>query len=512
MCQKIAEARIWAARKLPYMRHQIMALLPVAKPGIGTMCVDEYSRMYYDPAFVEGRDLGHLGFVVAHEVIHVWGQHCKRNRKLLGDNPARDRLTIWRQAVDASVNDILEQTGLRCPQEGITPGKLDLPRNKTPEEYYNLLLERAAQQAEQQKQQQAQQEQDDQQASQEHGNDGEASDDATESQEQPNKEQDDGQADDSDQAGESQGEGDQGDQPGESDGCGVGDPEPCDQAGDGMGEGQDGTGQEGTASNQGGADGGPEETVSASEIGGSCMDGQQRPWEDGPPDAEHPGLAEYEQNIVEAAVAKEIENYQAQRGKGSVPGGLASKAADMLHPKVDPCKELAARIKYCVDSTGGFGTYTYQRPNRRQPMGGALLPAHRKPIPRVTVIVDTSGSMDKSDLDQALGVVGNALRSLPDPRGLRVLVGGTRVEAAKSIFRADQLELIEGGGTEMSVLLKAAAEERPTPRGIICVTDGETNWPRKPVGPRVVVALTRKPCCCAMPPAWMEVVTLNPED
>ena len=76
---------------------------------------------------------------------------------------------------------------------------------------------------------------------------------------------------------------------------------------------------------------------------------------------------------------------------------------------------LLAKVKYAVGCTSGFGDFTYRKPNRRQPQGGALLPAHVKPIPRVTVIVDTSGSMGQSDLALALGVIGNSLRSLPDP-------------------------------------------------------------------------------------------------
>ena len=83
--------------------------------------------------------------------------------------------------------------------------------------------------------------------------------------------------------------------------------------------------------------------------------------------AEHPGLAEHEQNIVEAAVAKAIEQYEQQRGRGSVPGGLARQAADLLHPKVDPARELLAKVKYAVGCTSGFGDFTYRKPNRRQP-------------------------------------------------------------------------------------------------------------------------------------------------
>ena len=145
----------------------------------------------------------------------------------------------------------------------------------------------------------------------------------------------------------------------------------------------------------------------------AAADGQARPWEDGPPSPEHPGLAEHDQNLVEAAVAKAIEQYQEQRGRGSVPGGLARAAAELLHPKVDPARELLAKVKYAVGCTSGFGDFTYRKPNRRQPQGGALLPAHVKPIPRVTVIVDTSGSMEQSDLALALGVIGNALRRCP---------------------------------------------------------------------------------------------------
>ena len=87
MNQKLAEARILAARKMPYMTHQVMSLIPVERPGLGTMAVDEYCRLYFDPAFLEGRDLKHLAFVVLHEAIHVWSRHAKRCVRLLGERP-----------------------------------------------------------------------------------------------------------------------------------------------------------------------------------------------------------------------------------------------------------------------------------------------------------------------------------------------------------------------------------------------------------------------------------------
>jgi predicted metal-dependent peptidase len=510
--RKLAEARILAAKKMPYMRHSVMSLVPVLESGLGTMAVDEYARLYYDPAFLETRDLGHLAFVVLHECIHVYGKHSRRARRLLGDKPAKDRLGVWRKAVDASVNDILEQSGLPCPEEGITPGKLGLPKNKTPEEYFDLLCKRqeeqeqAAQEAQKQ-QQQAQTAQDDAQDDPgDQGDDSEegqpdnsaAQDDATEGQDGQD-EPGDGQSGDDGQPGDEAGESGQ-----DGDGQGQGDGDAGGQ-GDGEGSGS-GTGTLGNGDAEG------ESQPSAAEIGGSSSDGQSRPWELGEPTPDNPGMAEHEQNLIEAATAKAIEEQIHSRGKGSVANALAKQAGELLHPVVDPTRELASRVKYAVDCISGFGGWSYRKPNRRQPAVGALLPAHTKPIPRVTVVIDTSGSMNSDDLAKALEVLGNALRNLPDPRGLRVLVGGTRVEQAKNVFRQDQIELLEGGGTDMAAMIVAAAEERPAPKAIVVVTDGETGWPSEPVKPMVVVALTRKPRWMSMPPEWCDTVLLNPEE
>jgi predicted metal-dependent peptidase len=111
----------------------------------------------------------------------------------------------------------------------------------------------------------------------------------------------------------------------------------------------------------------------------------------------------------------------------------------------------------------------------------------------------------------ALGVIGNALRSLPDPRGLRVLAGDTAVACAKNVFRPEQVELAGGGGTDMAALIVAAADERPAPKAILVVTDGYTGWPREPVAPRVVVCLTQQSQADSVPD-WMDTVVLNPED
>jgi len=45
-----------------------------------------------------------------------------------------------------------------------------------------------------------------------------------------------------------------------------------------------------------------------------------------------------------------------------VPAGLARAAAELLHPKVDPARELLAKVRYAVGCTSGFGDFTYRKP------------------------------------------------------------------------------------------------------------------------------------------------------
>ena len=93
-----------------------------------------------------------------------------------------------------------------------------------------------------------------------------------------------------------------------------------------------------------------------------------------------------------------------------------------------------------------------------------------------------------------------------------MLVGDTKVQTARNVFRADQVEIKGAGGTEMGVLIQAACEERPKPKAVILVSDGECEYGTEPAGVKVLVCLTRKPRYCDPPPAWCETVILNPEE
>jgi hypothetical protein len=87
----------------------------------------------------------------------------------------------------------------------------------------------------------------------------------------------------------------------------------------------------------------------------------------------------------------------------------------------------------------------------------------------------------------------------------------TAVACAKNVFRPEQIELSGGGGTAMDRLIVAASQERPAPKAILVVTDGFTDWPCEPVGPRVVACLTQARTADSVP-KWIDAVVLNPEN
>lgn len=389
------EARYRCIKYLPYAYSHVASLVPVERPGLGTVSVDKHMRVYYDPAMFAQRPIDECTAAILHEDLHVLLRHFERAADYLGHDPAPEDWHRWNVACDLTVNQTLRKAKVPITEGWLLPEQYGFEENLSVEQYYDLLNK-----------------QDD---------------------EQP--------------------------QPGQG-------------------------------------------------SGGSCADGQPREWECPPPEnCDTLGLDEYNQKMIERHVAQEIE--QREKDKGDVPGYLTRFAQQKLRPKVDPFKALHAAVKYAVTTTSGRGDYTWRKLPRRSPPGGLRLPSPIKPVPRATVIVDTSGSMGQKDLAKALGVVEQGLRSVP-AGGIRVLAGDTCVQSAQKVFRAEQVELAGGGGTDMGKLIVQAAEERPAPDAIVVVTDGWTPWPKQKVKPHVVACLTEDgaPQCCKVPD-WIVKVVLE---
>lgn len=421
-----ADARLRTHRLLPYLYHHVVNLVPVKRPGLGTMAVDKYMRVYYDPEMFGEWSMDMAAEVILHEDLHVLLRHHQRAERHIGKNMSQEQQTRANIAADFCCNQVLRNAGFcKSADDWMFPEKFKLPPDLSFEEYYDQLEGKIKTV---------------------HIN---------------------------------------------------------------VYFDKDGKLKPGS--------------------GGSASDGVQRPWEDAPPGEKNSdgtesaeGLSSYEQTLVEKAVAEAIQR-QEQRSRGSVGSYLAKLARDILDPPVDPFRELHAAVKYAVCHTGGHGDFTYRKMPKRSVDSRVRLPASFRPLPRVTVCIDTSGSMGERDLAKAIGVVACGLRSVPSG-GIRVVCGDTDAKAAGRVFNARQLftkensgaerghvagvaQLLGGGGTDMSRVIEYAAKEDPRPDAIVIITDGYTPWPAEPVGPKVVACITQD--CGEGPPAWIRTIRMH---
>jgi predicted metal-dependent peptidase len=158
---------------------------------------------------------------------------------------------------------------------------------------------------------------------------------------------------------------------------------------------------------------------------GSGADGVPRPG-DGPG-----GLPGWQAELLRRQVAQDVISHGQQ--PGTVPAGLLRWAQEVLHPKVDWRRLLAAELRRAVAQVAGAVDYSYRRPSRRAAVAGdVVLPALRRPVPEVAVVCDTSGSMTEDLLAMVLAEVEGLLRALGLARQVRVLACDTAVAPAQS--------------------------------------------------------------------------------
>lgn len=231
---------------------------------------------------------------------------------------------------------------------------------------------------------------------------------------------------------------------------------------------------------------------------GSGAHGSSRPWELGPAG----GVGAVEAEAIRRDAARQI------RSAGTVPAGWRRWAAQVLEPKVDWRQQLRGSVREAVAWAGGAVDYTYRRPSRRSAaVPGVVLPSLRRPVPRVAVVVDTSGSMSEALLTAALTEVGGVLRAVGiGGNRVTVLSCDADVHAVRAVADVGEVELIGGGGTDMRVGIEEALRGRP--QIVIVLTDGYTPWPGQPLETTKVIAGllgSRAP----RPPAWIDTLVID---
>jgi len=245
---------------------------------------------------------------------------------------------------------------------------------------------------------------------------------------------------------------------------------------------------------------------------GSGADSAPRPWD--LPGGGDEGVDQGAARLIRCQVASECLRADG-KNPGSVPLGLRRWAEQILRPKVDWRRALAAEIRNGIASETGRVDYSYSRPSRRQSISPQIvLPSLRRPVPDVVVVCDTSGSMSDRMLGQVLAEVDGLLRGVGLAKGrLRVLAVDTAVHAVQRISAARDVVLHGGGGTAMGEGIAAAQALRPRPSVVVVLTDGLTPWPAEPPkGMKVVVGMIAEEGRWSdrrQPPAWAKTVYID---
>lgn len=238
---------------------------------------------------------------------------------------------------------------------------------------------------------------------------------------------------------------------------------------------------------------------------GSGCDGVHRTYEL-PELSDAGGLSAVTAAAIRSTVAIEMQSHP---GRGDLPGDWGRWVDTILDPVVDWRNTLHAAVRRGLGWANGQSDYTYSRISRRQAAAGpVILPALRRPVPRVGVVVDTSGSVDDGLLAQALGEIDGVLAALgvADPQ-VNVLAVDAAVHAVTAVRRADATRLAGGGGTDMALGIRAAQELRPRVDVIIVLTDGHTGWPGRPANiPVIAVLIGRERADLPQTPEWIQRV------
>ncbi|MFG2332519.1 VWA-like domain-containing protein [Streptomyces sp. NPDC048604] len=248
---------------------------------------------------------------------------------------------------------------------------------------------------------------------------------------------------------------------------------------------------------------------------GSGADGLEREWDLGPDGAD--GLGAQEQDEVRYRVTQAITGRP-----GRVSKGWKRWAEEAFHPPQAWRQLLGAALRSAASGAGAGTDYTYGRPARRAAaLPGVVLPSLRSRPPRVSVIIDTSGSVSDAELGSALLEVAAISRAVGGRRDLiSVLPCDAAARIVHPLCRAEGIPLLGGGGTNLRKGFTAALRARPGPDVLVVLTDGQTPWPAAPPPCRTVVGLFPRPVDAeeledsevyepTAPPDWARVVRIG---
>jgi len=461
---KIAAAIDILSRRFPYLRTFIMTVPIIESHNVPTMAASEDWKIYYNPDFVNETPLEQIVGTFYHEIDHCLKDHAGRFRKQF-NNPIER--TIANIAVDLETNNRVLDDGLKLPDGAALPEMFGLPKGLLAEEYYKELLRQANDVINQIKQQMKDKmgQMGSGDVSSECRDNSDSTDDTASASDGSNQQKNGGK--DKKNKGDKASKSDQGNN---------------DKKGD------DGDNEE----NQGGDV--HDKIINKS---GSSHDGIKREWETD----EEKGINEMEKELMKRKIANDMKEY---KRIGKLPGHWERWADEVLKPKIDWRRELQKLLKGSIENAMGKMDYTYSKRNRRYCDHDIVLPGYKGYLPRIAVVIDTSGSMTNGDISLAIGEVYGILKTMNAK--ITVISCDAAVHNVQKIKNIDEIKLIGGGGTNMAVGITEALNHKPDL--IVVITDGYTPWPDEEIDCKVIAVLTSHEKLHGVP-SWIKPICIR---
>lgn len=230
---------------------------------------------------------------------------------------------------------------------------------------------------------------------------------------------------------------------------------------------------------------------------GSGADGEARSWEKGEPgdgDEGH-GISEAEGDRIIKEVARRVKDAAA---RGNMPGRLADWAEmNLAPPKYNWRKVLSRTFRRAVATAYGFDQPTYRRFHRDCAASdySIIAPATEKPVPNVHVVIDSSGSMGRANVQgEGLQVAVSECEGLAKATGANITIipvdCHVNVKDIKTTNSVKNVNIGAAGGTDMRVGFEASSKHGRKPSVLVVLTDGLTPWPEvQPKGVHVVIGV-----------------------
>jgi len=235
---------------------------------------------------------------------------------------------------------------------------------------------------------------------------------------------------------------------------------------------------------------------------GSGAHGERRFWELPANDDREggtPGVDRLKAELVRREVARRIDETSPYTADISLAWRRWAHAT--LKPKVDYMATIRHAVRRALhDSTLARYDRTYRRPHRRQGCYGEfIMPSFHQPRPRPGFLIDTSGSMEDTQLARAISELGGLTRQLGYGADVVVACCDAAVHSVKKVFSVAQIELTGGGGTDIGAGIRYFIAKKSDPIDLlVIVTDCRTPWPQEaPPFPVVTIRVGD-----GTPPPW----------